>query len=106
LDRLLVPKMLAAGSLVSSATAFRVSAGGLELLVERTPPLVKLAVRASVAGAGAAQSAFRDDFIGLARELAEASYREMRRGVDQLDAFTRPGDEPAAGRPRPYRVKT
>jgi hypothetical protein len=65
---------------------------------------VKLAVRASVGGAGTAQSAFRDDFIGLARDLAEASWREMRRGVQELDAFTRSADESPA-RHRPYRVK-
>jgi hypothetical protein len=99
--------MLATGSLVTSATAFRVGAGCLELLVERTPPLARLAVRASAGGheAGQAQAAFRDDFIALARDSAELSWRELRRAVDDLDSFTRP-DEEAAVRPhRPYRVK-
>jgi hypothetical protein len=107
LSRLLVPRMLAAGSLVSSATAFRVGASQLALLLERTPPLVKLAVRASVGGPGAgqAQAEFRDDLIALARESAEASWRELRRGVDDLDAFSRSDEEPAACPRRPYRVK-
>jgi hypothetical protein len=99
--------MLATGSLVSSATVFRLGAGQLELLVDRTPPLVRLAVRASVGGAGArkAQAEFRDDLIALARDSAEVSWREMRRGVDDFDAFTRPDEKPAARPHRPYRVK-
>jgi hypothetical protein len=107
LSRLLVPRMLAAGSLVTSATAFRVGASWLVLLVERTPILMRLAVQASVGGAetGKAQVAFRDDLIALARDSAEVSWRELRRGVDDLDAFTRPDDEPAVRPHRPYRVK-
>jgi hypothetical protein len=99
--------MLATGSLVSSATAFRVGVGCLELLAQRTPLLMRLAVGASVGGAGTgkAQAAFRDDLIALARDSAEVSWRELRRGVDDFDAFTRPGEEPAARPHRPYRVK-
>jgi len=99
--------MLATGSLVSSATALRVSVGCLGLLARRTPPLVRHGVRASVGGAnGRAQAEFRDGLIALARESAEVSWRELRRGVDELDASTRPVEEPAAPRHRrPYRVK-
>jgi hypothetical protein len=99
--------MLAAGSLVTSAAAFRVGAGCLELWLQRTPPLVKHAVRASFGGAGAsrAQAEFRDELLGLAREWAEVSWREVRRGVDDLDAFTRPGEGPGERPHRPYRVK-
>jgi hypothetical protein len=104
----MVPRLLATGSLVSSATAFRVGAGCLELLVERTPPLVTHALRASVGGAGSgrAQAAFRDDFLALARDSAEVSWRELRRGVDDLDAFTRNDEEPGERPHRPYRVKS
>ena len=99
--------MLAAGSLVSSATAVRVGVGCVGLLARRTPPLVLNAVRASVGGAnGRAQAEFRDDLIALARDSAEVSWRELRRGVDALDASTRPAEEPAVLRHRrPYRVK-
>jgi uncharacterized protein YjiS (DUF1127 family) len=107
LSRLLVPRMLATGSFVTSATAFRVGAAWLELWLERTPILVRLAVRASLGGAqtGKAQAAFRDDLMALARDSAEVSWRELRRGVNDLDALTRPDDEPAARPHRPYRVK-
>jgi hypothetical protein len=100
--------MLAAGSVASSATAFRVGASQLSLLLERTPVLAKLAVAASLGGAeaGKAQARFRDDLIALARDSAEASWRELRRGVDDLDAFSRPGEERHARAGRPYRVKT
>ena len=99
--------MLAAGSLVSSTTAFRVGVSQLALVLERTPLLVKLAVRASVGGPGAgeAQAEFRDDLIALARDSAEASWRELRRGIDDFDAFSRPSEEWAAEPHRPYRVK-
>ena|SRR5918994_1410499 len=99
--------MLAAGWLVNSATAFRVGLSWLELWAKRTPPLVRLALRASVAGGerGKAQATFRDEFIALARDATEVSWRELRRSVDDLDAFTRPDDKPADGVHRAYRVK-
>ena len=99
--------MLAAGSLVSSATAIRVGLGFFELLAERTPPLVRLAAEASLGrrDRGTAQAAFRDDVIALAWDSAEISWREMRRGVDELDAFTRPREQQPRRPQRPYRVK-
>jgi hypothetical protein len=100
--------MLAVGSLVTSATAFRVGVSWLELWAERTPPLMRLAAMTALGGpeAGTAESTFRDDLMALARDSAEASWREMRRGVDDLDRYTRPdGDQPAARPHRPYRVK-
>jgi hypothetical protein len=99
--------MLAAGSLVTCATAFRVGVGCLELGLERSPSLVRHAVKASAAGEGAgrAQAAFRDDLLALARDSVEVAWREMRRGVDDLDAFTRPDGESGERPHRPYRVK-
>jgi hypothetical protein len=99
--------MLTTGSLVSSATAFRVGVSCFELLLKRTPPLARLAVTASLGGRETrdAQAAFRDDLIALARESAELSWRELRRGVDELDAFTRPAEKPGVRPHRPYRVK-
>jgi hypothetical protein len=100
--------MLATGSWVTAATAFRVGASCLELLVQRTPPLVGLAVKASAgrAGTGRAQAAFRDELVALARDSAEVSWRELRRGVDDLDASTRPDEKHSELPPRrPYRVK-
>lgn len=108
LSRLLIPRLLTTGSVVGAATAFRVGTGCLGVLRERTPPLVRLAVQASVGGADTerAQATFRDELIALARESSEVSWRELRRGVDDLDAWTRPRDQPANRRVRrPYRVK-
>jgi hypothetical protein len=97
--------MLTTGSLVSSATAIRMVAGHLELLMERTPQLAQLALSAAVSGNARAQSAFRDDLLALARESTDLSSREMRRGLDDLDQATRPGPKPGARPHRPYRVK-
>ena len=99
--------MLTTGLVVYSATVFRVGVSCLELVAKRTPALARLAVTASFGGGETrkAQAAFRDDLLALARESAELSWRELRRGVDELDAFTRPGDKPGARPHRPYRVK-
>lgn len=109
MSRLLIPRLLTTGSVVGAATTWRVTAGCLELLVQRTPPLMTLAVRASIGGSGTeqAQATFRDQLIGLARDCSETSWRELRRGVDQLDAATRPVPPPAgAPHRRPHRVKS
>jgi hypothetical protein len=92
---------------VGAATAVRVSAGCARLWRRRSGPLVSLAVRASFGSdAGAAEATLRDELVALARESAELSWREMRRGVDALDASTRPVDTPRSASPqRPYRVK-
>jgi len=100
-----VPRMLTTGSLVSSATAIRMVAGHLELLMERTPQLAQLALSAAVGGNARAQSAFRDDLLGLVRESTDLSSRELRRGLDELDNATRLGPKAGARRRRPYRVK-
>jgi hypothetical protein len=71
--------------------------------------MARLALEASAGrgDGGKAQWAFRDELIGLARDSAEASWRELRRGVDDLDASTRPDDQAAQPRRyRPYRVKS
>ena len=99
--------MVTVGSVVSSATAVRVAVGCVELWAQRTPPLARLALSASLgrADTGKAQAVFRDDMIALARESAEISWRELRRGIDDFDALTRPGQIPGAQPQRPYRVK-
>jgi hypothetical protein len=97
--------MLTTGSLVSSATAIRVVAGQLELLMERTPQLAQLALLAAVGGNARAQSAFRDDLLALARESTDLSSRELRRGLDDLDTATRPEPMAGARSRRAYRVK-
>jgi hypothetical protein len=101
--------MLATGSVVTAATTFRVGASCVGLAADRTPALVRLAVHgfAGRGDTGKAQAAFRDELIALLRDSADASWRAMRRGVDDLDAFTRPheGDAPSSYR-RPYRVKS
>ena len=98
--------MLAAGALVTSATGVRVGAGCLELVADRAPDLARRAVSASMGNdeTGRAQAEFRDDLLALARESAEVSWRELRKGVEDLDALTRT-DEPNAQPRRPYRAK-
>ena len=93
--------------MVGATTAFRVGAGCAELLRRRSGPLVGLAVQASFGSdTRTAEATLRDELVVLARESAELSWREMRRGVDALDSYTRPIDRPRSDQPsRPYRVK-
>jgi hypothetical protein len=102
MSRLMVPRILATGSVLSAATSVRVAAGCAGLVAGRAPRLLGLALSGAVGTR--AQWAFRDEILALARESAELSWREMRRGVDALDVSTRNGQ---AGGPvaRPYRVK-
>lgn len=99
--------MLATGSLVSSTTAFRMAVACSELIIERTPPLALRALTASFGGRDTrrAEAAFRDDLLALARDSAEVSWREIRRGLDAFDAFTRPGPDNGAPPHRSNRVK-
>ena len=96
--------------MVGATTALRVGAGCALLVRRRSGPIASLAVRASFGGEGpgaqAAEATLRDELVALARESAELSWRELRRGVDALDSYTRPIDRPRDARPsRPYRVK-
>jgi hypothetical protein len=99
--------MLTAGSSVSTATAFRIALGSFELLVKRTPPLVREGVAASLGGPdmSKAQAEFRDDLLALAHDSAELWWRELRRGVDDFDAATRPREQTGTRPHRPVRVK-
>jgi hypothetical protein len=111
LSRTLIPRLITTGSVVGAATAFRVGAGCARLLRRRSGPIVSLAVQASFGSdakaAQAAEATLRDELVALARESAELSWRELRRGVDALDSYTRPIDTPRSDTPRrPYRVKT
>jgi hypothetical protein len=99
--------MLTVGTLVSSATALRLTRAWVELVADRTGPLARHAVNATVRGEDmpTAQAAFRDEMLALARASAEVSWRELRRGVDEYDALTRDGESPDAQPHRPHRVK-
>lgn len=92
--------------MVGAATALRVGTGCAQLLGRRSAPLVGLAVRASFGADALAEARLRDELIALARDSAELSWRELRRGVDTLDASTRPRERRHPGPPRrPHRVK-
>jgi hypothetical protein len=86
----------------------RVGAGWVILAARNGPPLVRLGLEGSIAREGRelAQAIFRDELIGLARESAELSWREMRSAIDGLDTLTSASGQTADGpRTRPHRVK-
>ena len=108
LSRTLIPRLITTSSVVGATTAFRVGAGCAELVRRRSGSMVGLAVQASFGSdTRTAEATLRDELVALARESAELSWREMRRGVDALDSYTRPIDQPRSDQPRrPYRVKS
>ena len=92
---------------MSLATVIRTGIGCAELWAERAPTLVQLNA-GSQAGSGdasAVQARFRDELIALARESSELALREIRRGLEDLDSFTRPEEDPEAPPRRAYRAK-
>jgi hypothetical protein len=90
---------------MSATTAFRAGRGCLELWSERAPKLTKLGFESwEAADAGNAQGEFRDELIAMARDSTEIAIREFERGLDDLDAFTRP-DEAQAETGRQHKVK-
>jgi hypothetical protein len=99
--------MLATGWAMSAASVFRAGVGCVELWSERAPALLRLGAEAREATADAprARAQFRDELIAAARDSSEIAVRELHRGLEDLDAFTRV-DEELAGRPRrPYKAK-
>jgi hypothetical protein len=93
--------------MMSAATAFRTGVGCLELWSESGPKLMKLGFESweGSSNSGRAQTEFRDELIALARGSSEVALRELHRGVDDLDAFTRPEEGQTARSTRPYKAK-
>jgi hypothetical protein len=99
--------MLATGFAMGAASVLRTGIGCLELWSERMPELAQVGSesRSDHVDAAQAEASFRDQLIALARESSEIALRELRRGVYDLDAFTRPDDPPAEKPARPYKAK-
>jgi hypothetical protein len=96
--------MLATGSAVAGATAVRITLGAANVAVDRVPALIELGLKSTCrrpgSSASTAQAAFRDELVGLFRDCAESSWHELRRGVDDLDEFTRPAPVSTTGQQR------
>ena len=94
-------------ALVAGATSFRTGLRMIEIAAKQGPSLI--AGASSTARATEkddiekAQAQLREAMVTMAREIAEASWQEARRGVDDFDAMTRPDDD--GDHRRPWRVK-
>ncbi len=103
--------LLATGALMSAASAVRAGSGCLELWSQRVPPLVRLAAELDEQPEGspeqrdAMEGRVREELMAVARESAEIVMREIRRGLEDLDTFTRSEQEGPGGAARPYRAK-
>jgi hypothetical protein len=92
---------------MGAATVIRAGVGCAELWSERAPSLMRLVAesREGTASAGKAQGEFRDQLLAIARDSSEVTLRELRRGLEDLDAFTRPDGSESQEPTRPYRAK-
>src|SRR5947209_16349173 len=96
---------------MSAASAVRAGSGCLELWSQRVPPLVRLAAELDESAEGsteerdAMEGRVREELMALARESAEIVMREIRRGLEDLETFTRSEEEGPGGAARPYRAK-
>jgi hypothetical protein len=99
--------MLVTGAVMGTTSLLRVGVGCLELWSRRMPALMELGqqMRDPKAAAGSAGGQFRDELLAIARDSSEIALRELRRGVDDLDAFTRPEEPPPKRTKRPYKAK-
>jgi hypothetical protein len=88
----------------TASTGVRIGIGWFGLWSRRIPPLVPLALRTVGAADRHAEGILRDEVIAVFRNSAEICWREMRRGVDDIENATRRGEEFGVPR-RPYRVK-
>jgi hypothetical protein len=102
-----VPRMLAVGSAMIAATAFRIGLSWLELTADHGPSLLKHGIEATAGGdRETAQVTFRDELVMLAKQAADAYACEVERGARDVARYTRPRDERAGEGPaRPQRVK-
>lgn len=106
-DHLFLPRLLVTGSIVLATATVRTCSQSLKLCAEHSGSLVRLTAGYTSGSSSAPKSRqmFRDELLGLMRELADVSWHESRRAIDALDLGTRSGcttpDQPA----RPYRVK-
>ena len=106
-DRLLLPRLLATGSMMLATATFRTCLRSLKLCGEHSVTLLRLTAD-DVAGSPSAptsRQALRDEVLGLMRELASVSWCESRRAIDELDLRTRSGCTMSEQPARPYRVK-
>jgi hypothetical protein len=97
-------RLVATGSAVFAAGALRTAGRWIDLCTARSAALIELAqaTRSSEPDAAQAQVVLRDEVVGLARELAEASWQETRTAMEHFDAYTR--DDGADGDVAPTRL--
>jgi hypothetical protein len=106
-DRLLLPRLLATGSIVLATASLRTCSRSLKLCAEHSTSLVRLTAdyTSGSPSAPTSRQVFRDELLGLMRELADVSWHESRRAIDALDLRTRSGCTTSEQPTRPYRVK-
>jgi hypothetical protein len=107
-DRLFLPRLVATGSIVLATATVRTCTRSLKLCAEHSGSLVRLTAdyTSGSSSAPSSRQVFRDELLGLMRELADVSWHESRRAIDALDLRTRSGCTTSGQPPtRPYRVK-
>ncbi|HWX96962.1 MAG TPA: hypothetical protein VNZ01_08920 [Solirubrobacteraceae bacterium] len=82
-------RKLAAGPVLGASTTFRMGTGYLGIWTDRTPRLLTLGLKAWEPGPDAEEAArkFWDELIEATRCSTEAALDELKRGIDDLEAY-------------------
>jgi hypothetical protein len=90
--------MIAVAPVISLATGYRMGTRHLDVWSRRSPELLGLWLEAwePVPESKDAANAFHETLMTTAREATQAAVDEVQRGIDDLHAWTRSVDVPAA----------
>ncbi len=79
--------VLLAAPLLGATTAFRAGAGYLGVWSSRAPQLMRLSLDACMRSPGREDGCLREELVAFARESADVVVDEVRRGIDDLEAY-------------------
>jgi len=82
--------MLLAAPLLGATTAFRAGAGYLGVWSSRAPQLMRLSWDACMRAPGHEDGSLQDELVAFARESTDVVVDEVRRGIDELEAYGGP----------------
>ena len=82
--------VLLAAPLLGATTAFRAGAGYLGVWSNRAPHLMRLSLDACTRAPGHEDGSLQEELVAFARESTDVVVEEVRRGIDDLEAYGGP----------------
>ena len=82
--------VLLAAPLMGATTVFRAGAGYLGVWSSRAPQLMRLSLDACMRAPGHEEGSLQQELVAFARESTDVVVEEVRRGIDDLEAYGGP----------------